>query len=720
MLSRLQHENSLAECSKDDIEVVYSSDVNTKPAVTLAAAYASMPPLPQLAKASGMEEKINSSHDVCVDLSEVVELQQSPQKLPQISKINESDIEMVENEWKRETSINEDEILTFADFEIFDNLQNPSHDSLTECIAKFRLITKSPYRINKCTYGTFCCRNKAREYINSFHILELLIDVLIFPFLLILFFILMFVWSIVMIVLWFSIKFSCCCCINYQTIRYSQLKKIDNCIFTSQTSLIDDFDFKLHRVPSYFPVIIFQIPFNYVHYITGGFKYKPLISDDLMYFAIAMCPTSREIVLDYPNSISLDLHPNSVLPRPYATEITLFPGHALVVKNCGWDIQTQETYITVVDVNGKDLKIYNKKDNVESIRLWKLAKAHLQCTITWYAPSWTHNWIHFHLLDISAKCRHEVVSSESVIGHLLHAHLRYTSSINESGIGDALNQPHGKYGSIIDKYTPYKIDPMSGEQFVFKVAQNCSNYYLNIDNCGVVTGIDKDKYPPKWVKDRMNIDNDNDNNNNNCNVRGLIPYLDMCADYYIVIKRFIDNLWLNDISNNNHYESLLEKDMVYQFIRHVEANGMPGLSQIEPQSVLATLIWTSGVVHSADHVIYGKIFDIYGFHTSPQPWDGKYDTWKDILQGSFGKHQWRAFKSKCFNDTFVNYHKSWFWAHDTLADKKLYKNFKYVPDDQRRIRANKIHKLYLEDLKYVNEQWKWLIDINDLAASTCF
>ena len=219
-----------------------------------------------------------------------------------------------------------------------------------------------------------------------------------------------------------------------------------------------------------------------------------------------------------------------------------------------------------------------------------------------------------------------------------------------------------------------------------------------------------DHFPPQWVKDRINSKH----------LRGLIPYLDMCTDYYIAVKRFIDNLWLNDISNNNHFESLLEKDMVYQFIQHVESNGMPGISQIDPQSFLATLIWTSSVVHTADHVEYGKIFDIYGFMVSPQPWDSKYDEWTDVLQGTFRKHQWRAFQTKCFIQMFVKYKKSWFWANDTLGHCKLYKKFNLVPDERRRSQANKVHKLFLKDLDFVNQQWKWMLDISDIAASTCF
>ena len=160
-----------------------------------------------------MDAKIISNN---VYLSKELELGQSPQKKVPISEINKN-------------------------FHTVESLQNPSNDSFTELKAKFGLITNSQCRINKCTYGTFCCRSKGREYANSFHILEILIDILIFPFLLILFVIFMLIWSIAMILYWFSIEFSCCFCVNSRTMRYSQLKKIEHCVFTSNASLMDKF-----------------------------------------------------------------------------------------------------------------------------------------------------------------------------------------------------------------------------------------------------------------------------------------------------------------------------------------------------------------------------------------------------------------------------------------------------------------------------------------------
>ena len=717
----------------------------------------------------------SGSDDDSVQSAPVMTLQRSNQGFsPALGTFTTIEINELEKAWSKEKSgktYNESDII-FAEFDYFKNLQNPNRDTLAEYIAKFRLITDNNYKFNKCTCGTFCCRNQAREYRNSLSIIEILLDILIFPLFLIIFLVLWIIWIIEMIFLYIAIHYTCfvCCCIDPFKINDTELKTVDKCVFTKRPSLISFYDFAIHRLPSYYYTMTFKMGFNWVHYITGGFKYNPLIDDDLMYFMLTMGPISREVnIISNPNTgeheiIELDLHPNTSLPKPYATEITLFPGHALVAKGCGWDIKNKKTWITVLDKDGKDLKVFNEKNNEESVRLWKLAKAHLQCTVTWYTAAWTHNWVHFHLLDICAKCYKEIVPDESVLGHLLDAHLRFTSTINNAGIGGAIHQPMGTYSKFTDRIVPYKVMPVAPQQFMFKVAQNCANYYLDIDSTnGKVKNIQTSQFPPKWVKERINstyayesgsesavsVDfqyqerkpqtqddekktglNDTDDVNPdhsfgpkpniNIDIRGLIPYLDMCSDYYVVIKRFIDNLWLNDIAHNNHFESLLEKDMVYQFIQHIEANGLPGISQVEPQAVLATIIWTAGVIHTADHLLYAKVFNTYGFFASLQAWDGKYDAWTDILQGSFKRHQWKAFQTKCFLDMFVHYRKSWFFARDTLTDEKLYRNFQNVPDKKRKKRANKIHQLFLQDLDKVNQQWRWMVNVKDLAASTCF
>ena len=209
----------------------------------------------------------------------------------------------------------------------------------------------------------------------------------------------------------------------------------------------------------------------------------------------------------------------------------------------------------------------------------------------------------------------------------------------------------------------------------------------------------------------------------------MIPYLDMLSDYYIVIKRFIDNLWLNDVDIANHRSSLIEKDITFQYLRQLETHGMPGITKIDPTIVLSTLIFTSSIMHAADHIIYYKIANTYGMYGSTIPWiteskDGnKKYTWKNVLQGSFNRTQWLALGTQTFNTLFVQYKKSFhycFKPNDLLTSKKLYNNFKNVLYRRKRIKCNQIHDLFRKELYYVNQQWYWALDIDDVPASTSF
>ena len=205
----------------------------------------------------------------------------------------------------------------------------------------------------------------------------------------------------------------------------------------------------------------------------------------------------------------------------------------------------------------------------------------------------------------------------------------------------------------------------------------------------------------------------------------------MLADYYIVIKRFVDNLWLNDVDIANHRASLIEKDITFQFLRQLETHGMPGITNIDPTIVLATLVWTSSVVHASDHILFYKIFKIYGMYGSPIPWktesnDGKKKyTWKDVLQGGMFNTQWLAVGTQAFNSIFVKYKKSWKWncfkkRNDLLTSINLYNKFNNVLYKRKKIKCNQIHDLFRKELYYVNQQWYWAIDVDDIPASTCF
>ena len=319
-------------------------------------------------------------------------LQQSGHDLPVLDTFKTMEIHELEEKWENQPSKNDFETTTYAEFKVFENLRNPTKDRMAEYITRFRLITKSEYRFNKCTRGTFCCRSKAREYKNSFHIIEILLDIIILPLLIIVFLVVVVFWIIGIVYYWLLFNVPCfrllfCCCVGSISKKKckTQLYTIDNCILTIEPNIFEEYDFLKHRIATYFIPMLFTVPFNFIHYITGGFKYNPLITDDLLYFMLTMNPMAREVNIDeYPNCITMDFHPTTQLPPPYATEITLFPKNALVVKGCGWDIVNKRIFITVVDENGENLKIYNDKKDKKSIQLWNLAKSHIQCYASWH------------------------------------------------------------------------------------------------------------------------------------------------------------------------------------------------------------------------------------------------------------------------------------------------------------------------------------------------
>ena len=144
------------------------------------------------------------------------------------------------------------------------------------------------------------------------------------------------------------------------------METIDCCVYTIQPSNKEMLDFHIHRGPTYIPDIAFSVPFNFVRFLTGGYQFMPLISDDLMYFTLSLGGMSREFDLNFDNdsdcdsrvkSIELNLHPSTEAPAPFATELSLFPGQVLAVKGAGFDIENHEAYITVVDFDKKNTKI---------------------------------------------------------------------------------------------------------------------------------------------------------------------------------------------------------------------------------------------------------------------------------------------------------------------------------------------------------------------------
>merc|ERR1712087_369693 len=106
-------------------------------------------------------------------------------------------------------------------------------------------------------------------------------------------------------------------------------------------------------------------------------------------------------------------------------------------------------------------------------------------------------------------------------------------------------------------------------------------------------------------------------------------------------------------------------------------------------------------------------------YSAMRPWDER-DRWADVLQGDFRWSQHEAFKTKSFVDTFVDYNKSWLTKRDMTASPGLYNYWKDVPYKSKRPKLCKLHEQFRGELKELNAKWKWLVNLDDLAASTSF
>ena len=286
-----------------------------------------------------------------------------------------------------------------GEYHVFENLGHSSKKLRSQFVNKWVLLTeKTKYWFTRPKRGAFCCHNPKRKYYGAMNPCQFILTILILPICISLFIIFFTFWFVKLVILWIMIH---CLCVRGET----QLYTIDSCIYTKYSHYLDYFDFEFHRKCTYLPALAFSVPFKFIRYLTGGYKYVPLISNDLMYFILALGPMARELTVEFGDPkkdasyqirrkgdsnikhISLNLHPSTECPAPFATELSLFPGESLVVKGAGFDLEHEETYITVVDMDEKthqtkDTKIFKPKpgdNDAEKERIWDIAKAHLQC-----------------------------------------------------------------------------------------------------------------------------------------------------------------------------------------------------------------------------------------------------------------------------------------------------------------------------------------------------
>ena len=178
-------------------------------------------------------------------------------------------------------------------------------------------------------------------------------------------------------------------------------------------------------------------------------------------------------------------------------KITTFKGTYLEAMKWEYDTQTDRQYIWM---RGETQPFDNKYSPN-----WRIAKAHLATTLTYWVPSQTHNWVHFHFLDIAASITPTIVPRESVLGNFLFTHLRFTSSINTAGPGKSFVEPNAEQ-TWATHLLIWKVQPVSQQQFVSYVATNTYKHYFGNDKYSVHdyrrSQDCKQALPPAWVKTR--------------------------------------------------------------------------------------------------------------------------------------------------------------------------------------------------------------------------
>eukprot|EP01064_Diplonema_japonicum_P030789 TRINITY_DN531_c0_g1_i11.p1 TRINITY_DN531_c0_g1~~TRINITY_DN531_c0_g1_i11.p1 ORF type:complete len:638 (+),score=149.43 TRINITY_DN531_c0_g1_i11:77-1990(+) len=512
------------------------------------------------------------------------------------------------------------------------------------------------------------------------------------------------------------------------------LRTYMGCTFTALPSNDDRLDFVICRGPTYIYGHTIGAVKNFCKWATGGFKELTLLSDAEVLSLLMTSPIARMWKVTYsregrPVSMVLDMG-DVTKGDVKATDISLGKGHYLCVERIDFDIETSDLSVTLVDSDGLARVVHRPMEEMcaspmasacssssissadvsDEERLWNMAKAHLQGLIMWSIVSWSHNWVHFNLLDSAAALTPDVVPKRSVLRALLTPHLRFTPTINTAGPADGILNPQHAEDDTLKKFLPWKVQGQTAQQFLAKVAENCLQHYLKADETTGEKIVDPVAFPPEFVTDRLEPDN---------KLQGLLPYLDFLTEVYKAMEVYAQNLWVGE--GSPHSERIIEHDIFMQWVRHIEQSvgSLKGLSKVDPVKLLATLLWTT-VVHGADHDVCGRINTKWMMFGSAVPvdWDGE---WQDVLKGSLFGTQLHAFRSSTFISCFGGYKNSWFTkGADLLVSPGLYNDWNSVPCEQTRCRLRAHHGTLLASLHGISKKWGWLSDVAGLPASVSF
>jgi hypothetical protein len=236
---------------------------------------------------------------------------------------------------------------------------------------------------------------------------------------------------------------------------------------------------------------------------------------------------------------------------------------------------------------GKDHVEYIKMKNGQVVRPecsdWDKAKLHVISTMNLVFPALSHNWVHFHFVDIATVMCHNMFP----IGGRLHEWLSPFTVANLS------TNANGKGGGVMDRRMGEKslwkdyfvINHTSNDYFVKSVSSRSMSFYTGVNNL-VDGGPIGFGFPPKFPE-----------------VYKEIRYIQALSQGFKVTKDYVyaclKNLSSDDIA-------LLE-EWKYQVTKRT--TGDDKLFEANLSDMLSTFIWQVCWVHTLDHQTYFKWVD---------------------------------------------------------------------------------------------------------------
>ena len=501
----------------------------------------------------------------------------------------------------------------------------------------------------------------------------------------------------------------------------TSLVGIIHCRYTETVKIDDVYDFYLHRTPCYLEKLCFEIPRIFIRYLAGHYDKVQVWTDEEMMVSLQTNMVARALstgideVTGQVSHLVFDFDPSNQQNALDAEGVSRNPYNYISANKLVADCVTKELSINIagrVDPVFRpkpELKVLHPVKYAFQLQKWNLAKAHLQCAVLYNGVATTHNWTHFHFMDIIAAHSGDVLPAKSTIGILVGTHLRFTSMINSLGPAYDFFAPGAQSTSFV-RHVPWKWFVMSTKAFVNGVAERSVSHYVKKDEAGN-RRVDPKAFPPTFVMQRTEPNN----------LRDLAPYLDFNAEVYFAIEDFVRSIFRGKAKlRNGTLVDLIERDLVDQWVRHLESKHLPGLTAIDEDPIergiriLSTMMWTP-VVHYCDHVLWYEMATHSGMFSSAHPWkeDGH---WKDVLQGQ----GYKTFKTAVFANLFVECKDSWFTGNkDKLTSPHLYQEFKKIEITQKRAALQMLHQDFLANMRTIKEKWSWALNCDDIPASVC-